>query len=160
MPQWVNLARWLHILASAAWFGEIAMMAFVLVPHASRLTRSGRSEFISQVFPRVSLFASWFIVMSMASGLWLNFLLTGWVSLGEYLLSPRGLFILVGGVSGLIVAGIHFLVADQIERRAAQTLAEPRLEEQLLTFLQVIPKVGFVLISVAFVTMMIAARGY
>lgn len=26
MPQWINLARWLHILASAAWFGEIAMM--------------------------------------------------------------------------------------------------------------------------------------
>lgn len=80
--------------------------------------------------------------------------------MGEYLLSPRGLFILVGGLAGLIVAGIHFLVAAQIETRVGQSSMEQRLEDQLLNLLKVIPKTGFFLISFAFVIMMIAARGY
>lgn len=44
MPQWISIARWVHILAGAAWFGEIAMMAFVLVPHATRLSRPARRQ--------------------------------------------------------------------------------------------------------------------
>ncbi|MEX2161687.1 MAG: hypothetical protein WD751_07190 [Anaerolineales bacterium] len=160
MPQWVTLARWIHMLSGAAWFGEICLMAFVLVPRATALRGVARKQFIATVFPGVFRMASYFVIATLASGLWLNYLLTGWRRLDAYLATRHGALIAIGGTLGLIIAAVHFLVANQIETRYLSAGLSPRAEARLFRALRVIPWIGLFAITLSFILMMITARGF
>lgn len=156
MPTWINLARWLHILSAAAWLGEICLMAFVLIPQVAKMPAEGRGQFMTHFFPRISRLASHLIAVTMLSGLWLNYLMTGWRQMDVYLTSRHGLFVLAGGALGLLIALVHFGVLGQFEARFAAGDQQART----LRLMQIVPKVGLVVISLSFILMMVAARGY
>lgn len=156
MPSWINIARWLHILSAAAWLGEICLMAFVLIPQVTKMPAEGRGQFMTHFFPRISRLASHLIVVTMLSGLWLNYLMTGWRNMHVYLTSRHGLLVLAGGALGLLIALVHFGVLGQFETR----FAAGDQQAKTLRLMQIVPKVGLLVVSLAFILMMVAARGY
>ncbi len=154
-----NLIRWMHILSAAAWFGEVCIMTFVLVPYVTRLSTGRRAEVIRNLFPRLFHFASYAIIINLISGLWLNYLITGWQDLPVYFQSRHGMLILISGILGLAIAVIHFFVSNKIELAMAQTGYDADLQERLLRYLGRIPRIGLVLLTASLVLMMAAARG-
>jgi len=136
------------------------MMAFVLVPQANRLPSNERKTFIASVFPRAFRVASYSIVFALLSGLWLSYLMTGWVDLPGVLATRWGKLILSGGVLGLAIAFVHFFVANQIEARLIGGKLSAKQENRLFAFLRIIPRGGLLVISLVFILMMVAARGF
>ncbi|MCW5875337.1 MAG: hypothetical protein KIS85_00520 [Anaerolineales bacterium] len=156
MPSWINIARWIHILAFAAWLGEICLMAFVFMPQVSKMPLETRKLFMTRIFPSISRLASHLIAATMLSGLWLNYLMTGWRNMGAYLSSRHGLLVLAGGGLGMIITLVHFGVLGQFEARFAGGDQDPAI----LRRMQLVPRIGLVVISLAFILMMVAARGW
>lgn len=73
-----------------------------------------------------------------------------------------GLAILASGVLGFVLALFHF-VAEGYLKPAAESLSEASDEEEMaraLRFLQVVPRAGMLVILLAFIIMMVAARGW
>lgn len=161
MPDLYTIVRWVHVLAGAAWFGEVIMVTFVMVPVIGRLEPANRAAYISAVFPTVFRLASVFAGVALVAGLLLNYMLTGWQNLGAYFSSTRGAAILVGGVLGALLAGFHFLVEGRIEGRVIQLAQMGNGQDQarIEKMLRVIPRVGLVVMLAIFVLMMVGARG-
>jgi uncharacterized membrane protein len=157
----ITIARWLHVLAAAAWLGEVVTVVFVLAPIALRLKGNDRTRFISKVFPRVFQVATVLALLTLAAGAWLNYLMTGWRDLPAYIASSRGAPILAGGILGLLLALFHFVVEGRLEPRLRQ-LPESDSDPQaarLLRFLTVVPRIGLAVIVLIFLLMMIGSRG-
>lgn len=162
MPQWITIARWLHILGSAAWLGEVIMIVFVIVPSLAKLTAEGRRSFIAHALPRVFRWASVFALTSIIAGLWLNYMLTGWVDPAAYFFSPRGIPILIGGIMALVLASFHFFIEGRLEARVIRMAGDASEDDQrqVLGYLTTIPRGGLVVMTLIFILMMIGARGY
>lgn len=159
MPELSIVIRWIHILSGAAWFGEVLIVGFVLVPFVRNLEQSRQREYLTGVFPRVFRLASWLAGISLAAGLYLNYLLTGWVNMGAYFSSLRGGAILVGAILGGLLAGFHYFIEPRLEGKLLQ-LDGPGSTETLLRILTIVPRGGLVVMVAIFVAMMIGARGY
>ncbi|MCW5887514.1 MAG: hypothetical protein KIT07_05270 [Anaerolineales bacterium] len=158
----LTAARWAHVLAGAAWLGEVIVIVFVLVPAALKMELAARLEFIGRVFPRIFQLASVLAFITLAAGATLNYQLTGWHNLGAYFSSPRGVFIALGGGLGLLLALFHFFVEHRIEPGVKGMAAEvtPREAERIVKVLRILPRVGLSVMLVIFVSMMIGARGF
>lgn len=157
----VAFVRWLHVLAAAAWLGEVVTVVFVIVPIALRLEGPERSRYLSTAFPRVFRLASVLAIVTLAAGAWLNFLLTGWRDLAVYLSTPRGLAILAGGLLGLLLGLFHFVVEGRLEprlRRLGETGDDTRAGK-VLRFLRIAPRAGLIVLVATFLLMMIGSRG-
>ena len=158
MPELVTIVRWVHVLAGAGWFGEVVIVAFVLVPFARSLPAERQREYLVGVFPRVFRLASWLAGISLAAGLWLNYLLTGWTHMGAYFGSLRGGAILVGAVLGGLLAGFHYFIEPQLEQRLL-AMEDAASQQRLMQILTVVPRAGLVVLVGILVSMMISARG-
>lgn len=158
----LTVARWAHVLAGAAWLGEVIVIVFVLVPTALKMQAAARLDFIGRVFPRIFKLASVLAFITLAAGAALNYLLTGWQNLGGYFSSPRGMFIAIGGTLGLLLALFHFFVEHRIEPgvRGMAKRVSAREAQRIVTVLTLVPRVGLTVLLVIFVSMMIGARGF
>ena len=158
----INLARWIHILAGAAWLGEVVTVVFVLVPAALKLQGAARASYIAETFPRVFRLASVLALVTLAAGAWLNYLMTGWQNLDAFISSRRGLAILAGGLLGLGLALFHFFMEGRLEpkvRGVAEEANEAELE-RISAFLRWVPRTGLAVLIAIFVLMMLGARGF
>lgn len=157
----LNLARWIHIVAGAAWLGEVVTVVFVLVPAALKLQGEARASYIAETFPRVFRIASVLALTTLAAGAWLNYLMTGWNNLDVFFFSRRGIAILIGGALGLGLTLFHFFVEGRLEPKvnALAVRADQEEMERITIFLTWIPRVGLVVLIVIFLFMMIGARG-
>jgi uncharacterized membrane protein len=155
------IVRWIHILAAAAWLGEVATVVFVLVPAACALRGAERAGYIARVFPRVFRLATALAIATLIAGVWLNYLMTGWRQLDLFLTSPRGLPIALGGLLGLLLAGFHFGVEARLEAKveAISDSADEAMLERVSRFLTIVPRVGLIVLVAVFLLMMIGARG-
>jgi uncharacterized membrane protein len=163
MLNWYAIVRWVHILAGAAWLGEVMMVVFVLLPALASTQPDKRRAFISNVFPKVFRLASVLAGMTLAAGLALNYMLTGgWQDLGAYLATRSGKAILAGGLLGALLASFHFFVEARIEGRVVQLLdAKDEVERaRIERLLNIVPRAGLVVIILVFILMMIGARGF
>lgn len=163
MPEfnWFAIFRWIHILAGAAWLGEVAAVVFILVPAVHRLPAADRVGFMTAVFPRVFKFASVLAFTALAAGAVLNYLLTGWRDLGAYLATTHGQLIALGGGLGLALGVFHFTAERKLEPAVGGLAAGGKQEvERILKVLTIMPRVGLAVLVVVFVSMMLAARGY
>ena len=161
MVNWLNVVRWVHILAGAAWLGEVVTVVFMLVPLISRLPLTERGRFVAAVFPRIFRLASVFSITTLLAGVVLNYMLTGWRQLGSYFSGLRGVALLTGAVLGLMLALFHFFAESRLEPHVL-SLADNADEETLRTltkYLRIIPRVGLGVIITIFLLMMLAARG-
>lgn len=156
------IARWAHVLAGAAWLGEVVVIVFVLVPTALRMKPAARLDFVGRVFPRIFRLASVLAFITLAAGAALNYLLTGWQNLSAYFSSPRGMFIAIGGGLGLLLALFHFFVEHRIEPgvRSMSAKVSPQEAKRIVTVLTIVPRVGLGVMLAIFVSMMIRARGF
>ena len=156
-----TFVRWLHILAAAAWLGEVVTVVFVLVPTALRLRGTERADFISRTFPRVFQLATVLSVLTLAAGAWLNYLITGWRDLGAYFSSVRGTALLLGGLLGLLLALFHFAVEGRLEPRLRSFTGstDNAALNKMLRFLTLVPRIGLAVIVAIFLLMMIGSRG-
>ena len=120
-----------------------------------------RRDFMARIFPRVFKLASYVSVLALSSGLAMSYLITGWKDLDLFVSTHRGRWILIGGVLGFTLALFHFAV----ERRLSPMLASIGRETEalelnrIMRFLQVVPRLGLLVIATVFVLMMVAARG-
>lgn len=156
------IARWAHVLAGAAWLGEVIVIVFVLVPSALSMQPAARLDFIGRVFPRIFRLASVLASITLAAGTALNYLLTGWQNLSAYFSSPRGVFIAIGGGLGLLLALFHFFIEHRIEPgvKVMANKVGPEEAARIVKVLTIVPRVGLCVMLVIFVSMMIGARGF
>jgi uncharacterized membrane protein len=154
------VVRWVHVLAAAAWYGEVVVINFILIPTLSGHSGAERKDFVNAVFPRV------FRMASILSG---TVAVTGGVLLYHHtggdlrilLENPWGKFILVGGALGLLLTLFHFFMENRLARKIS--MGDPDLPkeavEDLHLKLRLVPRLGFVVLTTIFVLMMIAVRG-
>ena len=121
-----------------------------------------RRRFITRIFPRVFRLASILSVTTIAAGLIMNYMMTGWHQLDLYLASPRGFAIFVGGLLGLLLSVFHFFVEGRLESRVSSLEKDSREEEieSITRYLRIIPRLGLGVMFVIFVLMMFGARGF
>ena len=157
----LTIVRWVHMLSAAAWLGEVLLIAFVMVPSIATMDVKARASYIGTVFPRVFRMASIAVALVLLSGLYMNYLLTGWQNMLGYIQSFRGMMVTIGGVLGLLLGVFHFVVEARIEGRVIRLAEEIDAGEleSILRYLRIIPRVGLVILIVVFLSMMIAARG-
>jgi uncharacterized membrane protein len=158
MPSLLTFVRWVHFLAGAGWFGEVVIVAFVLVPFAGSLPAERQREYLLGVFPRVFQVASWLAGTSLAAGLLLNYLMTGWTHMGAYFDSMRGGAILVGALLGGLLASVHYFIEPYLEQRLL-ALNDAASQQRLMQILTVVPRAGLLVMVGILVSMMIGARG-
>lgn len=159
---WLAILRWAHILAAAAWLGEVVVIVFVLVPAVVRMPPARRPDFIASVFPRIFRLASVLAFTTLAAGAALNYQLTGWQNLGAYFASPRGMFIALGGGLGLALGLFHLTAERRLEPGVSglRLPAGRRQAARILKVLTLVPRLGLGVLLVVFLSMMLAARGY
>jgi uncharacterized membrane protein len=162
LNDWLSAVRWIHLLAGAAWLGEVITINFVLVPIVLRSQNSDRRRFIKNVFPLVFRLASILALIAIAAGALLNYQITGWKNLDEYFATPRGLAILVGGLLGLGLTLFHFTLERRLEPLIERLDDESDAEqvEEITSRLRWIPRFGLVVLFLIFILMMYGARGF
>jgi uncharacterized membrane protein len=158
---WLTIVRWVHILSGAAWFGEVIIINFVLLPLLKPMGFEQRALFLHKIFPRVFRLASFLSVLALSSGLIMSYLITGWKDLDVFLSTRWGVSILIGGSLGLLLTMFHFFVESRLEPLVASLNESPQQMdvERITRFLQYIPRAGLLVILTTFILMMVAARG-
>ena len=158
--EWIAVVRWVHIFAAAAWFGEVVIINAVLVPSLQSISPEDRGPFIARLFPALFRLASVFALIVLLSGLAMSYLATEWRDLTDVLSTGWGIAILIGGTLGFLLAMFHFVVERRLRPIASTMDHDPTPEEvdQVMRFLRIAPRVGLVVISAAFLFMMVAAR--
>jgi hypothetical protein len=159
-----NLLRWIHVIAGAAWLGEVAVVSFLLVPVLSHLESDKRTWFLAVIFPRVFRLASILSLTTILAGAALNLSLSGWqvdVALARLTSSRWGWSILAGGLLGLGLTFFHHIMEHRFEPHMRATLDEPDDAEFAIIVrrLQIIPRVGLGVLVLTFLLMMFAVRG-
>ncbi len=157
MDEWAIVVRWVHVLAGAAWFGEMVVINLVLVPALGRLERVQGLELLRAVFPRIFSLASWLSIVAVASGFLLLGEMVDWCYWDLLIESRWGRSILTGGTLGLGLTFFHHLV----ERRLSPAMAgDPSGLVYVERRLRVVPRAGLLVLLVVMGAMMYAARGF
>lgn len=160
----INLLRWIHVIAAAAWLGEVAVVCFLLVPVLARLDADKRTWFLATIFPRVFRLASVLSLTTVLAGAALNLSLNGWqvdVALARLTSSRWGWGILVGGLLGLGLAVFHHVMEHRFEPHVLGThdVPDDAAFAGIVRRLQIIPRVGLGVLVMTFLLMMFAVRG-
>lgn len=160
-----NILRWIHILAGAAWLGEVVVVNFILVPTLARLDPGKRGWFMAAVFPRVFRLASVLSLTTILAGAALNLSLNGWrvdVALVRLTSTRWGWSILLGGLLGLGLALFHLFAEHRLEPHvlAAEEETDDEVFASVLRRLRVIPSAGLGVLLLTFVLMMFAVREF
>jgi len=161
MDALVNPIRWVHVLAAAAWLGEVVVINFVLIPALGRFDLSTRRRFLTNVFPRIFRLASVLSATTVAAGLFLVLHRTG----GDPALlteSRWGVGILIGGSMGILLTLFHFFMENRLAKRIGVGCMEEPSDadlEDVHTKLKIVPRVGLAVITTIALLMMYAARG-
>jgi uncharacterized membrane protein len=159
-PDLYPYVRWIHVLAASAWFGEVVAINFILIPTLSSYQGEGRKSFLNDVFPRVFRMASILSATAAVTGGLLLYHHVGF-DLPSLAGSHWGRMILLGGGLGLLLTLFHFFMENHLARRVGVGCPDISSEqvEDVHGKLQIVPRVGLVVISTIFIVMMSAVRG-
>lgn len=152
--------RWLHILAAAAWFGEVAVINFVLIPAIQKSTIAERNHLMLRVFPGIFRLASvvsatvvstgTLLTYAQVNGQWSRLLTSGiW-----------GYAIFVGGIMAWLITIFHFFIEGWLSKRLGYDETQsPGALAEMHVAVSTIPRLAMLVLSLIFITMMIAGRG-
>ncbi len=155
--------RWVHVSAASAWFGEVVVVNFILIPVVAQLQGEMRSKFVTTLFPRVFNLASILSLTAVVTGLILLYMKVD----GDFSLLLRsfsGKALLFGAVMGTLLTLFHFFMENKlaakigIVKKSIEGSAEEL--EDVHTKLKIVPRLGMVVITSIFLSMMIAAHGF
>jgi uncharacterized membrane protein len=159
-PDLYIYVRWIHVLAASAWFGEVVAINFILIPSLSSHEGSSRKEFLNLVFPKVFRMASILSFTAAVTGALLLYHHTHFdlFSLGDTL---WGRMVFIGGTLGLLLTLFHFFLENQLARKVGVGCPDISSEqvEDVHGKLQIVPRIGLVVITTIYVSMMVAVRG-
>lgn len=156
-----TLIRWLHVIAASAWFGEVVIINFILIPTLSKYQGAGRKDFLNTIFPKIFRLAS---VLSFATAVTGGVLLYYHVGFNIGLLAERGAWgisLLIAGTLGLILTLFHFFIENLMARKIGvgnPDLPQEEVEDVHLK-LKLVPRIGMAVITIIFVLMMNATHG-
>lgn len=160
-----NILRWIHVLAGAAWLGEVVVVNFILVPTLTRLDPGKRGWFMAAVFPHVFRLASILSLTTILAGAALNLSLNGWhvdVALIRLTSTRWGWSILLGGLFGLGLTLFHLFAERRLEPHvvAADEETDDEAFASVLRRLRIIPRAGLGVLVLTFLLMMFAVREF
>jgi len=161
MPQDLFLVvRWIHVLAASTWLGEVVVINFILIPALSGYVGAARKDFLNAVFPRVFRLASILAATAAVTGGLLLYHQTQ-LRLDMLFESRWGKMILIGGTLGLVLTLFHFFMENKLARKIGVGCPDISDEavEDVHSKLQVVPRMGLLVITAIYVMMMIAVRG-
>lgn len=150
----VTVLRWLHALAGAAWFGEVIVIVFVLVPTVTRAAPDRQRWLLANIFPRMFRLASVLIATVLIAGLLLNLAMSGWAVDWEMLTTTRwGRSILIGGILGGALGIFHFVAERKLEPMVTDEAADL---DVVIRRLKLVPTVGLTILVVVISLMVLA----
>ncbi|MCA9664188.1 MAG: hypothetical protein KC503_01330 [Myxococcales bacterium] len=161
MGDYIIPIRWIHVIAGSAWFGEVIVINFILIPVLGRLDMQSRRAFLANVFPRVFRVASVLSATTVIAGFALLWHYTGG-NLARLLHSGRwGIAILVGGSLGTLLTLFHFFMENRMAKKIGLGPCGPADDAvvDIHAKLKVVPRLGLLVISSIFFSMMYAVRG-
>ncbi len=152
--------RWIHLIAAAAWYGEVVTINFVLVPAVNRLPREQAPKVLFEIFPRIFKLASWLSATAVVSGIVLTTL--------KYRGTPEllwtttaGILFSVGATLALALTFVHFVLEPRLDGMicTAANSQDIELSERVLWLLKLVPRVGLVVITLILWMMTVGAHG-
>lgn len=159
-----NIFRWIHILAGAAWLGEVVVVSFILIPVLVRLEREKRGWFMAAIFPRIFRLASILSLTVILAGAALNLSLSNWqldLAFTRLTTTRWGWSILIGGLLGLGLMLFHFFIEHRLEPHvlAEHDAMDDEVFAHVARRLRIIPRVGLAVLILIVALMMFASRG-
>lgn len=152
----IHLVRWIHVTFGSAWFGEVVVINFVLIPALSKYQGAARKDFLNTIFPWIFNLASVLSAVTALSGGILLYDNIGW-DVGElFTKGTWGWSVFIGGTLGLILTLFHFFVENHLARKVG--VGDPHLTQEAVEDvhlkLKIIPRIGLVVISTIFMLML------
>ena len=155
-----HVIRWIHIISGVAWVGEVIAINVVLLPALKNIDKDIRGKFIRQIFPRVFHLASVLSLTAIISGATMSYLITGWKNLAELFGTRWGMGIMIGGSLALLLTLFHFLIESRLEPIAFKADDGSEIDvEKFIKVLDIVPKIGLIILILIVLLMMYAAKG-
>jgi len=150
--------RVIHVVASFAWWGMVFFLAFILLPVFNKMNPSTQHQVVGLVIPRVFRTASILGFFSIGMGWRSAFEMAHW-DFSHFFSSGEDIILLFGGLLGTCLYIFHIFlerkeinIALRISTLSSLDLKDPKVND-LLKKIKIIPRVGFVIISLAALTM-------
>lgn len=156
LAEYFNIIRWTHVVAGSAWFGEVVVINFVLIPVLSNYQGVARKDFLNTIFPRIFKLAS---ILASTTAITGGLLLYNFIGFDIGSLTEKGTWgwsILIAGTMGLILTLFHFFIENLMARKIG--VGDPSISDEAVedvhVKLKLIPRLGMVVITTIFVLMM------
>ncbi len=152
--------RLIHVITSFAWWGMVFFLVFILIPTIGRMKSQTLHEVVGFVIPRIFRTVSILGFFAVGMGWRIALELSGW-NLMFFFSDASELMLLLGGILGTCLYLFHlFLERREIDlaMRASTLSSFDPVDPEIAEFLkkvQIIPKIGFVIISIAALTMLL-----
>ena len=151
-----SFIRWVHVAAGSAWFGEVVVINFILIPALSRYQGDARKDFLNLIFPKIFTMAS---ILSATTAITGGILLYQFIGFDVTELTRRGSWgvsILIAGTLGLILTLFHFFIENLLARKIG--VGDPEISkedvEDVHLKLKIVPRLGLLVISTIFFLML------
>ena len=147
-----GIIRNLHVLSAAIWLGMVVVMNFGLMPSISKKLTQTDVEILKPIFKKGTNLVSISAFLTFVSGGIILWIQTKFHFV-EMLKSTRGMLIFSAG-------GMGFVGESKLEKYLKSRL--PNKDELLVGYkgIEFIPRIGLVIITTIFITMLIAVRGF
>ena len=153
------IMRTLHILAGTAWFGQVVVINFVLIPSLGKFKTEERKNFIITIFPKIFKVASHLSIIAVLTGIHLVVSLSD-ANLSNLLSGRWGISILIGGSLGILLTLFHFFLENRMAKKIGIVKdGNEEMVDDVHVKLKIVPRIGLVVITSIFLLMINAARG-
>lgn len=153
--------RWLHVISASIWLGEVVVINFIMIPVLSQYDKEGKSEVLTNVFPKLFKMASILSVSTVITGTILLWHFTGF-DFTLLINSKWGLSILIGGTLGLLLTLFHLFLERNVTKLLSPADAAQLEANHALVYsrLKIIPRIGLVVITLIYLLMMNSVRPF
>ncbi|HMV13792.1 MAG TPA: hypothetical protein PKK18_00205 [Chitinophagales bacterium] len=155
-----HFVRFLHVVCASAWFGEVVVINFVLIPALSRYQGVYKKDFLNTIFPKIFNLASVLAGTTAVTG---GILLYHFIGVDIVSLTSKGTWgwsILIAGTLGLVLTIFHFFIENNLAKKVG--VGDPNLSqdsvEDVHLKLKFIPRACLVVITTIFLLMLNATH--
>lgn len=149
--------RNLHVLSAAVWLGMVVVMNFGLMPLVKNKLTQMEVDILKPIFKNVTNLVSISAFATFITGATILWIQTRFHII--YMLDcTRGKLIVTAGGIGFIITVFHFFAESKVEKYLRNRLPKDELYVGYKG-MEFIPKLGLIIVSGIFITMMIAVRG-
>ncbi len=154
-----GIIRNIHVLSASIWLGMVVVMNYGLMPSVAKKITQLDVDILKPIFKNVTNLVSLSAASTFITGGIIIWIQTEFYFLGM-LNSTRGTLILIAGSVGFLVTIFHFFAETKVENYLRSR--SHNNDELLVGYkgIEFIPKIGLVVVSAIFITMLIAVRGY